>query len=132
MEYRNQIWLIASCRRRRIVQVVEQLVMIITMTAIQITSSRHMANRIQPNHKQLLLAALVVTSILMQPMEAIKIMLPCGIPAFKPNKDSSKRHRIKAHQVSRGLQARDIALVLYLSPDLMHIVATGRETMSPQ
>lgn len=78
--------------------------MIISMTALQISSSssssRRMANRIQLNHKQLLQALLVVTSILMQPMEGIRIMLPYGIPAFKPNKHSSKQHKIKAHQVS--------------------------------
>jgi hypothetical protein len=101
--------------------------MTITMTAMQITSSSHMANRIQLNHKQLLQALLVVTSILMQPMEAIRTMLPCGIPASKPNTGNSKQHKIKAHQVSRGLQARDIILVLYLPPDFMHIIATGRE-----
>lgn len=90
-----------------------------------------MASRIQLNHKQLLQAVLVVKPILMQPMEAIKIMLPCGIPASKPSKGSSKQHKIKAHQVSRGLQARDITSVFYPPPDLMHVVATGREPMSP-
>lgn len=108
MDYSETTWTNHHIRRRRIVQVVGHLVMIITMTAMQIGSSNsHMPNRIQLNHKQLLQALLVVTSILMQPMEGIRIMLPYGIPVFKPNKDSSKHNKIKAHQVSRGLQARD-------------------------
>lgn len=92
--------------------------MIISMIALQISSSSssRMASRIQLNHKQLLQALLlVVTSILMQPMEGIRTMLPYGIPAFKPNKHSSKQHKIKAHQVSRGLQAHDDR-----NPDYVH------------
>lgn len=81
--------------------------MVNTMIDIHITSSSHMANKMQHNHIQLLRAMLVVTWIPMRPMEAIKPMLPYGIKACKEAKHSNKRRKIKALQVSRGRLVRD-------------------------
>lgn len=113
----DSIWLHENLlifdRRKRIVLVVERIVMTNTMidTHIRSSSSRRMANKMQSHHnpKQ----ALVKSWIPMQPMVAIRTTLRCGIQAFKPSRDNNnnnKHCKTKAHQVSRGHPARDVLL----------------------